>query len=185
MSWFQKLMGGTDAKSTTSPELNADQQALLSTGARSVGAAMPGIVNNISAGSSNGRSTFDSVGAANVINAMKQNNQALAARQRANNDQALQRTSLGKYAANAQVMEGLARNQAGADQYGLNMQMGAEEAARAREVQWSNLLASLYGSSLGKTQSTETGLVKRAGLGEGLAATNSAISAGGSLAAMM
>ena len=96
--------------------------------------------------------------------AMKANNLAAANRTRALNAAKFQRTGLGRSAADTLADESLGRLNADADKWNVANKQGALENAYTRQLQWGQLLNSMYGASLGNTM--DNAAIKKAGLPE-------------------
>ena len=165
---YQSVMGNTDMRSAS--QLNADQQALLGAGSRALAGKMPSAIDTMSGGMTSMANSYDAAGAGNVLNAMKMNNLAATNRAKALNAQKFQRTGLGRSAANTLADESLGRLNAEADKWDVTNKQGALENAYTRQLQWGQLLNSMYGASLGNTM--ENAAIKKAGLPEAVSTMN-------------
>lgn len=159
---FKDIMGDTEMESAST--LDPYQRALLGVGASSLAEKLPSAIDVMSKGMTSMDNAYDAAGSANVLAAMKANNLAAANRKRALNASKFQRTGLGRAAADTLADETLGRLNAEADRWDITNRQGALENAYARQQQWTQLLNSLYGASLGNTM--ENAAIKQPGLPE-------------------
>ena len=174
---FDTIMGKTDIKSASL--LDPSQRALLTVGTRSIADKLPSTIDVMSKGMTSMDNSYDAAGAAGVLNAMKMNNLAATNRAKALNAQKFQRTGLGRAAADTLSDESLGRLNAEADKWDLANRQGAIENAFGRQQGWAQLMANMYGSSLGNTM--ENAAIKKPGLPEVAATAADLGSAGKSL----
>lgn len=159
---YQSVMGNTDMHSAST--INPYQQALLASGTNALKDEVPSAIETMSKGMTSMDNAYDAAGSADVLAAMKANNLAAANRTRALNAAKYQRTGLGRSAADTLADESLGRLNADADKWNVANKQGALENAYTRQLQWGQLLANMYGSSLGNTM--ENAAIKKAGLPE-------------------
>ena len=159
---FQTIMGKTDMHSAST--INPYQQALLASGTNALKDKMPSAIDVMSKGMTSMDNAYDAAGSADVLAAMKANNLAAANRTKALNAAKYQRTGLGRSAADTLADESLGRLNADADKWNVANKQGALENAYTRQLQWTQLLNSLYGASLGNTM--ENAAIKNPGLPE-------------------
>ena len=159
---FQTVMGKTDTRSVS--QINPYQQDLLASGTNALKDKLPSAIDVMSKGMTSMDNAYDAAGSADVLAAMKANNLAAANRTRALNAAKFQRTGLGRSAADTLADESLGRLNAEADKWDVTNRQGALENAYTRQQQWTQLLNSLYGASLGNTM--ENAAIKQPGLPE-------------------
>lgn len=161
-SGFQTVMGETGMQSAST--IDPYQRALLGTTAVSLAGKMPSAIDVMSKGMTSMDNAYDAAGSAGVLAAMKANNLAAANRTRALNAAKFQRTGLGRSAADTLADESLGRLNAEADKWDVTNRQGALENAFGRQQGWGQMLANMYGSSLGNT--IENAAIKKPGLPE-------------------
>jgi hypothetical protein len=161
-SGVQTLMGKTDMRSVS--QINPYQQELLMAGANALKNKLPSAIDVMSKGMTSMDNAYDAAGSAGVLAAMKANNLAAANRTRALNAAKFQRTGLGRSAADTLADESLGRLNAEADKWDVTNRQGALENAFGRQQGWGQMLANMYGSSLGNTM--DNAAIKKAGLPE-------------------
>lgn len=161
---FQTVMGKTDMRSAS--QINPYQQALLASGTIALKDKLPSAIDVMSKGMTSMDNAYDAAGSAGVLAAMKANNLAAANRTRALNAAKFQRTGLGRSAADTLADESLGRLNAEADKWDVTNRQGALENAFGRQQGWGQMLANMYGSSLGNTM--DNAAIKKAGLPEGI-----------------
>ena len=161
---FQTVMGKTDMRSAS--QINPYQQDLLASGTNALKDKLPSAIDVMSKGMTSMDNAYDAAGSADVLAAMKANNLAAANRTRALNAAKFQRTGLGRSAADTLADESLGRLNAEADKWDVTNRQGALENAFGRQQGWGQMLANMYGSSLGNTM--DNAAIKKAGLPEGI-----------------
>lgn len=161
---FQTVMGKTDMRSAS--QINPYQQDLLASGTNALKDKLPSAIDVMSKGMTSMDNAYDAAGSAGVLAAMKANNLAAANRTRALNAAKFQRTGLGRSAADTLADESLGRLNAEADKWDVTNRQGALENAFGRQQGWGQMLANMYGSSLGNTM--DNAAIKKAGLPEGI-----------------